>query len=746
MSDVPAERVQEAPGSTLNWRRLLWAIVATSLALAGLWDSRTLLLGTQPSARAVGLPDTSGAAIPASWTVNGIALRRTERSLLAENGAVAVSMDLLRGRLTLRWPATADASAVTLSGAQAGTQIQGLSGGGAAGALLAADYARHAAAVAPLANRLGNGLTITFRHVDPRFPDLVQMVQLYRDSPALLLRVSVGTTGGPLLSVARLDPLRVSGAGAIAVPGNTNPLVLAVNGLTADHMPRQYVPLAALPRDVPLPYLTTLASPRGGALLAGALSMADWFPAIRVAHGVDGIGELDLAGNGPVTGRQIGSETYFLGRFRDSRTALSTYASALSRLTGAPAATSVQMGWSSWGAYEQGVSEAKVRRNAAFMATQLRRLGYSLIHIDDGWQRTYGDWEAGPAFPHGMGALAHSIHAQGLRASIWLAPFLTSPDAWPALQHPDWLLRNPDGSPIQVMVSSPTDVLDVSNPAVLQYIKAVCARIRNWGFDAVKLDFLYAGSLEGQRYRFDQNGIQAYAAAMRLVRDTLEADPSHRIYLIGVQQGFLPAGYFDGWRVGRDIESKTNADHIPTWDLVRREALAVSTYAFADGVLYGTDPDDLLLRRSRGARNLTYDEARTYATMEALGGGIWLSGDDLPALAAQGGLAYLTNPEVLGVVRAGRAGLPIDVSDQATGPASVWCAQQSDGTVVLGLFDWGQRPRTVTTSLAALGLPSGRRYRMRDLWQRRDLGATSGHITVTLRPHQSYLLRLTPAG
>jgi len=78
------------------------------------------------------------------------------------------------------------------------------------------------------------------------------------------------------------------------------------------------------------------------------------------------------------------------------------------------------------------------------------------------------------------------------------------------------------------MVSSPTYVLDVSNPRVLDYIRTVCARIRDWGFDAVKLDFLYAGAMNGQRYRFDLNGMQAYAKAMQVVRDTLEADPITR--------------------------------------------------------------------------------------------------------------------------------------------------------------------------------------------------------------------------
>jgi len=106
-----------------------------------------------------------------------------------------------------------------------------------------------------------------------------------------------------------------------------------------------------------------------------------------------------------------------------------------------------------------------------------------------------------------------------------------------------------------------------------------------------------------------------------------------------VQQGFLPTGYFHGWRVGRDIESKVNRENIPTWDLVRREALSVSTFAFANGSLYGNDPDDLLLRRVRGAHNLSADELRSYATMVALGGAFGSAATICPALPHRAGWA-----------------------------------------------------------------------------------------------------------
>jgi len=111
--------------------------------------------------------------------------------------------------------------------------------------------------------------------------------------------------------------------------------------------------------------------------------------------------------------------------------------------------------------------------------------------------------------------------------------------------------------------------------------------------------------------------------------------------------------------------------------------------------------------------------------MAALGGTLWLSGDDLPSLAAQGRLGYLTDPEVLDVVRSGRAGIPIGLADRLRGPAAVWLAPQSDGSAVVALFNWGNHAQTVAVPLAAIGLRA-RTYTVRDLWARASLPGALG--------------------
>src|SRR5271170_1328734 len=43
------------------------------------------------------------------------------------------------------------------------------------------------------------------------------------------------------------------------------------------------------------------------------------------------------------------------------------------------------MGWNSWDAYAQNITEAQVKENADFVAKNLKQYGWSYIVIDEGW-------------------------------------------------------------------------------------------------------------------------------------------------------------------------------------------------------------------------------------------------------------------------------------------------------------------------------------------------------------------------
>ena len=86
----------------------------------------------------------------------------------------------------------------------------------------------------------------------------------------------------------------------------------------------------------------------------------------------------------------------------------------------------------------------------------------------------------------------------------------------------------------------------------------------------------------------------------------------------------------------------------------------------------------------------------------------------------------------------GAAGKPIFTKDEW----QVWSKPMADGSRAVGLFNRSDFDETLTVTAADLGL-SGT-YTYRDLWQRKDLGAFSGALTVTVPSHGVALFRFQP--
>ncbi len=133
----------------------------------------------------------------------------------------------------------------------------------------------------------------------------------------------------------------------------------------------------------------------------------------------------------------------------------------------------------------------------------LRRSLPTVFQIDDGWEVQVGDWQADPRkFPNGMAEMAQRIVAEGLVPGIWLAPFLLMPNSAIAKTHPEWLLRDTDGRAIKAAWNpnwgGDVWALDLSRPDVENYLISLFETIVNvWGYRYLKLDFLYAGLMQG---------------------------------------------------------------------------------------------------------------------------------------------------------------------------------------------------------------------------------------------------------
>jgi alpha-galactosidase len=282
------------------------------------------------------------------------------------------------------------------------------------------------------------------------------------------------------------------------------------------------------------------------------------------------------------------------------------------------------MGYSSWYNRYEDITEASIREDLAGCETLLAP--GDLFQVDDGWEPKVGDWlEADPAkFPQGMKQMAEAIHASGFCAGLWLAPFVCEKDSAVYRQHPDWLLQV-KGKPWCCGGNwSSFYALDIDNPDVLDYLHRVFDRVLSeWGFDLVKLDFLYGAAPFG-------NARESRAARMHRAMELLRGWCGEK-QILGCGVPVMPAfGLADYCRVGCDVS--LDWDDVWYMRLFHRERVstkqALNNTVFRrqlNGRAYGSDPDVFFLREENC--RLTTEQKKILATVNALLGQVFLTSD-----------------------------------------------------------------------------------------------------------------------
>lgn len=182
---------------------------------------------------------------------------------------------------------------------------------------------------------------------------------------------------------------------------------------------------------------------------------------------------------------------------------------------------------------------------------ELGDLPFDVLQVDDGWQVSIGEWEPNKKFPAGMHALAEKIKSTGRRAGLWLAPLIAVKSSKFFCEHSDWFLKNEHGRFVSAGFNWGEQLyaLDTTLPDVILWLVALMKQVRAWGFDYLKLDFLYAGALKGKRYK-DMPREAAYRECLRVMREAMGADA----FFLTCGAPILPAiGLCDAIRIGPDV-------------------------------------------------------------------------------------------------------------------------------------------------------------------------------------------------
>lgn len=391
-------------------------------------------------------------------------------------------------------------------------------------------------------------------------------------------------------------------------------------------------------------------------------------------------------------------------------------------------------GWCSWYYYYNRITAEEVKRNADWIAQNLKDYGARYVQIDDGWQGNGArgsarDWELINTnhFPDGMASIAKYIKSLGLEPGLWIAPHGQSSDAVVRAK-PGVFLLKPDGT-----TASDTwegrYLVDPTSPASETYLADLFKRLSGWGYDYFKID--------GQPIVVDEYGSKStfmkspsedaaglYRKTLTAIRNAIGPDR----YLLGCWGIPLEgAGFMNGSRTGGDV--------VLGWGGFQVALRPTLRFYYLHNIVWYSDPDALLVRSP-----LTLDQARVWATLEGLTGQALMSSDRLPDLGDD-------RVELLRRVYPATDIRPLDLfpTDQYK---RIWdlkvnhLGRQYD---VVGVFNFeDEKADQVYLNWSELGLPAGKPVHVFDFWNQEYLGAWPEGMAVPTAPTSCRVLTLLP--
>ena len=449
-------------------------------------------------------------------------------------------------------------------------------------------------------------------------------------------------------------------------------------------------------------------------------------------------------------GADLSSETVAMSIGEDYHKQLETYGSLIREIHHARVSAPALMGWWSWTAYYFGLGEGTALSNAEWESEHLKKYGYDLFHIDEGYQYARGEYVTPDEhlFPNGLTPLEFQVHGLGLTPGIWTAPFEVSDRAWVYLNHPDWLVKNAQGQPIHAgFVTRNHDqlyVLDTTNPGAQQYLRDTYSKlVREWGIHYIKMDFMDDTAIEGYYYKPNTTAMEAQRAGLQIIRETVGPD----VFLDKDGSVMMnPVGYVDYGRISQDTGH--------TFEASKDAATGIAARYYMNRNFFVADPDAFTVS-TQTIRDQSWHESKKPETMQeaeasivlaAASGGMLEIGDNLPSLQnAPERLALIENQDLIDMVRIGRAAYPVDLMTYtpSDGQPSIFFLKESPRQSILAVFNWTEQPTEHDVRLSDLGLQSAGQYVIADVLDSKSAAVEfSPAIHIALAPHSVRVLKI----
>jgi alpha-galactosidase len=287
-------------------------------------------------------------------------------------------------------------------------------------------------------------------------------------------------------------------------------------------------------------------------------------------------------------------------------------------------------GFTTWYRYYEKIDEEKFADDIKVITE--KKLDFDYIQLDDGYESKVGDWLEfdQTKFSRGLKPLVGLIKEGGYKPGIWIAPFAAAVDSKLYKDHPDWVLRYPDGTPAYGGANWGGFVgLDIDKKEVRDYLHEVFAFYKSMGFVLFKLDFLYACC---QVPHNNKSRGQLMTEAMEFLRSELDD-----CKILGCGVPLFPAFFnVDYCRIGCDIgpsfHDKFIYRHLGREIPRNRQALKNAQYRRElDQRFFLNDPDVMYLRGTK----MTQEQKERIINNTLQYGSVYLTSDDVNTYSSQ---------------------------------------------------------------------------------------------------------------
>jgi alpha-galactosidase len=366
------------------------------------------------------------------------------------------------------------------------------------------------------------------------------------------------------------------------------------------------------------------------------------------------------------------------------------------------------MGWNSWNTFAADINENLIEETIdAMIKNGMKDAGYEYIVIDDGWEAMERDKNGKlipdpKKFPGGMKALGDYIHSKGFKFGI----------------HNDAGTRTCAGYP----GGRGHEFEDARTYA-------------SWGVDYIKYDWCNTGTANAQE-TFKTMGAALKASGRPIVFSICEWG-SNKPWLWGKDVGHL-------WRTTGDIIDCYDCQAVYSlgWKHILDAQVGLESYA---GPGHWNDPDMLEV----GNKGLTLAESRAQFTLWCILAAPLMAGNDVRNMSDEI-RNILTDKEVIAINQdpLGKQGYRM----MEHPGKEIWVKELSNGEWAVCFHNTDEVPLKMKITWSHLWILSGKysKYKVRDLWEKTDLGAInlnkkdSEDFTKEIAPHDVLLLKFTP--